>query len=134
MTHEHWLCNAVKGSIGCWINKAIFAICPNILVIISVLCMHYKVSKDGLLFEVYSTFKLSKHSKVRIPVLFLTMHLTLACWKYFEHSWKSGPAKTDPAGLVPPPLVCPHKTITINTYVSISRQKYNVSNLFLNAM
>jgi len=32
------------------------------------------------------------------------MDLFLVCSKIFEPPWKSGPAKTGPAGPVPPPL------------------------------
>ena len=51
--------------------------CSSILVIISVLCIHYEV----LLFRVYLTFEFSKYSKVRIPGLDLTMCLILGYLK-----------------------------------------------------
>ena len=47
--------------------------CSNIVVIISVLYMHYKVFNDG--FTLLSLLNLSKYLKVCIPALFLTMHL-----------------------------------------------------------
>ena len=38
----------------------------------------------------------------------------LVCSKVFEALWKSGPAKTGPAGPVPPPLKCSKNTVSNN--------------------
>ena len=63
-----------------------------------------------LFFRVYRSSTL-KYSKIRIPGLFLTMHLIfLLAEKYFEPSWKSGLAKTRPAGPFPLPLHVVHNT------------------------
>ena len=76
----------------------------NILVTISVLSMRYKVWKNGFTlrslldlrtFEVFQ----SSHSN---PALKHSFDFWLA-ERYFEPSWKSGPAKTGLAGSVPPP-------------------------------
>ena len=62
-----------------WSNKTVFA-----QISISVLCMHYIVSKDDFtLFGVHSILELSKYSKVHITGLFLTMPLFLVRWKIF---------------------------------------------------
>ena len=92
--------------IRCWINKTAFA---QILVIISALCMCYKVWNDG--FTLWSlldlrTFK-AFPSSYSSPVLNHLFDFWLA-EKYSEPSWKSGLAKTGPSGQVPPPLC--HKT------------------------
>ena len=67
-----------------------------------------KFQRISLLFGVYSTFKLSKYSKVH-PALFLIMHLIFD-WlaeKYFEAPLKSDLTKTEPAGPVSPLLYEP---------------------------
>ena len=66
--------------------------------------MHYKILKDGLLFVVYSTVKLSKYSKIHISALFLTMHWIFGKLKYFWTSLKSGSAKTRPVRPILPQL------------------------------
>ena len=74
VAHQHRSCNAIEESSYGLLNKQ-NRVCSDILVIISVLCMHYEVSNDGFTLGVYSTFILSKYSKIYIPSLFLTMHL-----------------------------------------------------------
>ena len=64
-----------------------------------------QVSKDG--FTLWSlldlrTFEISQGS-YSSPILNHAFDFWLA-EKYFKSPWKSGPAKTRPAGLVPPPL------------------------------
>ena len=60
----------------------------------------YALQTIFLHFGVYWTFELSKYSKVHIHAFYFWL-----AEKYFEPPWKSGPAKTGPAGPVPPPLV-----------------------------
>ena len=67
--------------------------------------MHYEVSKDGFTLQGLvnlQTFEVFQglHSS---PILNYAFDFWLA-EKYFEPSWKSGPAKTGPAGPVPSPL------------------------------
>ena len=50
--------------------------------------MHYEASKDGLLFAVYSTFQLLKHSMVHTPALLLIIHLIFGYLKVFWTFWE----------------------------------------------
>ena len=85
----------------------------NILAIISVLCMRYKISNTVLLFGAYSTFEVFQGS-YSSPILNHAFNFWFE--KYFELPWKSDPAKiaTGPARPVswPPPL---KKTYAIQT-------------------
>ena len=76
-----------------------------LLVLIGVLCMHYKVSKDGFILR--SLLDLRTFEVFQDPYSSPTLNHAFDFWlaeKYFQPSWKSGPAKTGPAGLVPLPL------------------------------
>ena len=64
--------------------------------------MHYEVSKDGFTLRSLHglrTFKVFQGSHSS-PILNYAFDFWLA-EKYFKPSWKSGPAKTQPVGLVP---------------------------------
>ena len=80
VTHKHWSCNEIKGSIGCWINKTIFAQYPYIVCYVFIM----KLQRMVLLFRVYSTFKLLKYSKV-CPALFLIMHASGLIFSYLKN-------------------------------------------------
>ena len=63
--------------------------------------MHYKVSKDDFTLQSFldhQTFKAFQCSHSR-PIVNYAFDFWLAK-KYFEPSWKSGPAKTRPVGPV----------------------------------
>ena len=110
-------------------------ICSNIFVIISVFCIHYKVSKDCFtlqsLFNLW-TFKIFQDS-YSSPTLNHAFDVCLA-EKYLEPPWISVPAKTRTAGAIMQPLVfttlhnaC-YYTTTINTTM------YYTYNQFLYAL
>ena len=67
--------------------------------------MHYKVSKDG--FTLQHLLNLQTYEVFQGLYSRPTLNHTFDFWlneNYFEPSWKSVPAKTEPAGPVPPPL------------------------------
>ena len=99
-------CNATKGNSYRLLNKQNYN-CSSILVIISVLCMYCEVSKEGFTLQSLldlRTFEVFQHS-YSSPILNHALNFWLAK-QYFEPSWKSGLAKTGPAGPVTPPLKC----------------------------
>ena len=78
----------------------------NFFAIISVVCICImKFQRMVVPSRVFSTFKLSKYSKVDILALFLTINLVFGWLNHIcAPLWKSSMAKTRSAGLVLPPL------------------------------
>ena len=75
------------------------------LVIISVLYVHHETLKNNFTLWNLLDLRTSNYFKVKCssPILCHAFDFLLT-QKYFEPSWKSGPARTGPAGLVPLPL------------------------------